>query len=335
MFASDNSPVEGDKDWAEMQSAQMAASAIDMSLRGGNSGGQPAGNYHVQKMVEILLTYNVHETELGYVQGMSDLCSPLYVTLEGDEAMVFWCFVNLMEERMVRVKALAIRYEAARPAACIDTSPASLPQKPNFYRDQSGMKRQLSALQELIALMDPQLYQHLEKTDSLNLFFCFRWVLIAFKREFKFDDCLSVWETIWSAPCKSFHLFLAMSILESHRGVITRYLQEFDEVLKYVNELAQTLEPQPLLTQAEVLYLGFRSLVEATDRRKAERASQAQASGASSTEGLRQRIPAGTGKDKEKEKSKDPLLKVLQDETEAEAKVPDIELSEDLRRLLE
>lgn len=36
------------------------------------------------------------------------------------------------------------------------------------------MKKQLSMLQQLAAMMDPELYRHLEKTDSLNLFFCFR-----------------------------------------------------------------------------------------------------------------------------------------------------------------
>lgn len=81
---------------------QMAASTLNTALRG-DAGGQPDTNYHVEKLVEILLTYNVWETELGYVQGMSDLCSPLYVVLEGDETLVFWCFVNLMEERMVRL----------------------------------------------------------------------------------------------------------------------------------------------------------------------------------------------------------------------------------------
>lgn len=30
----------------------------------------------------------------------------------------------------------------------------------NFLRDQSGMKKQLSTLQELISVMDPELYRH-------------------------------------------------------------------------------------------------------------------------------------------------------------------------------
>lgn len=36
----------------------------------------------------------------GYVQGMSDLCAPIYVVMGGDENMTFWCFVEVMN-RMV------------------------------------------------------------------------------------------------------------------------------------------------------------------------------------------------------------------------------------------
>lgn len=67
-------------------------------------------------------------------------------------------------------------------------------QEANFLRDQSGMKRQLSTLQQLISVMDPELHAHLDRTGSLNLFFCFRWILIAFKREFKFNDVIRLWE---------------------------------------------------------------------------------------------------------------------------------------------
>ena len=56
------------------------------------------------------------------------------------------------------------------------------------------MKRQLSTLQQLISVMDPELHAHLDRTGSLNLFFCFRWILIAFKREFKFNDVIRLWE---------------------------------------------------------------------------------------------------------------------------------------------
>lgn len=54
-----------------------------------------------------------------------------------------------------------------------------------------------------------------------------RWVLIAFKREFAFDDVLRLWEVLWTDYYSAnFVLFVALAILESHRDVILRYLIE-------------------------------------------------------------------------------------------------------------
>lgn len=36
----------------------------------------------------------------GYVQGMSDLCAPIYVVMQANEELTFWCFVEFMD-RMV------------------------------------------------------------------------------------------------------------------------------------------------------------------------------------------------------------------------------------------
>ena len=67
----------------------------------------------------------------------------------------------------------------------------------------------------------------------MNLFFCFRWILIAFKREFPFEDVLRSWEVLWTDRYSvHFVLFVALAVLESHRDVILRYLVEFDEILK-------------------------------------------------------------------------------------------------------
>lgn len=81
-------------------------------------GAQSPSNEHIDKMACILLTYNFYNKELGklcaifdaaalhvrcfagYVQGMSDLCAPLYVVMGADEELTFWCFVEVMN-RMV------------------------------------------------------------------------------------------------------------------------------------------------------------------------------------------------------------------------------------------
>jgi TBC1 domain family member 15 len=62
---------------------------------------------------------------------------------------------------------------------------------------------------------------------------CDRWVLIAFKREFVFEDVLKLWEVLWTDYYSNqFVLFVALAVLESHRDMILRYLVEFDEILK-------------------------------------------------------------------------------------------------------
>lgn len=43
------------------------------------------------------MTYVMYNFDLGYVQGMSDLLSPLLVQLN-DEVDAFWCFVGFMNK---------------------------------------------------------------------------------------------------------------------------------------------------------------------------------------------------------------------------------------------
>lgn len=125
------------------------------------------------------------------------------------------------------------------------------------------MKRQLSTLQQLIGIMDPELFRHLGMRSSyftsqfysidiylrknrrsklvfllpvrlfaplqvkINSLMSISWVLIAFKREFPFDDVLRLWEVLWTDHYTSgFVLFVALAVLESHRDMILRYLVE-------------------------------------------------------------------------------------------------------------
>ncbi|ETS03039.1 putative GTPase activating protein [Trichoderma reesei RUT C-30] len=195
-------------------------------------------NVHLEQMKEMLLTYNEYNKDLGYVQGMSDLLAPIYAVVQ-DDAVAFWAFQMFME-RMER----------------------------NFLRDQSGMRGQLLALDQLVHFMDPKLWDHLQSTDSTNFFFFFRMILVWYKREFDWPDVLKLWECLWTDYCSSsFHLFIALAILEKHRDVIMTHLKAFDEVLKYVNELSGTIDLDSTIIRAEALFRRFQRLVEAVDKR--------------------------------------------------------------------
>jgi hypothetical protein len=51
----------------------------------------------MEVLKDILCTYNIYNKELGYVQGMSDLLSPIYAVVE-EEELSFWAFVGFMEK---------------------------------------------------------------------------------------------------------------------------------------------------------------------------------------------------------------------------------------------
>lgn len=151
------------------------------------------------------------------------------------------------------------------------------------------MRSQLLTLDHLVQLMDPQLYLHLQSADSTNFFFFFRMLLVWYKREFEWVDVLRLWETLWTDwLSSSFHLFVALAILEKHRDVIMTHLKQFDEILKYsessivypnillteidniilVNELSSTIDLIPILTKAEALFRRFERTVEAIDKKE-------------------------------------------------------------------
>ncbi|KAJ9548570.1 hypothetical protein OSB04_021113 [Centaurea solstitialis] len=220
-------------------------------------------NPNVNLLRNILLTYSFYNFDLGYCQGMSDLLSPILFTME-DESEAFWCFVSLMERL-----------------------------GPNFNRDQNGMHSQLFALSKLVELLDSPLHNYFKQKDCLNYFFCFRWILIQFKRqvrsflphpilwncssenglcplselvshfvakhlllvwEFEYDQTLRLWEVLWTHhPSEHLHLYVCIAILKRHRAKIMGEQMSFDTLLKFINELSGCIDLDAVLRDAEAL----------------------------------------------------------------------------------
>nr|XP_018675435.1 PREDICTED: TBC1 domain family member 15 [Musa acuminata subsp. malaccensis] len=181
-------------------------------------------NPNVTILRDILLTYSFYNFDLGYCQGMSDFLSPILYVMK-DEAESFWCFVALMERL-----------------------------GPNFNRDQSGMHSQLFALSKLVEILDSPLHNYFKQTDCLNYFFCFRWILIQFKREFEYDQVMHLWEVLWTHYLSEhLHLYMCVAILKSHRKKIMGEQMDFDTLLKFINELSGNIDLDWTIREAEAL----------------------------------------------------------------------------------
>lgn len=182
-------------------------------------------NPNLVVLQDILMTYVMYNFDLGYVQGMSDILAPILLLLN-NEVDSFWCFVGFMD----RIAS-------------------------NFDMDQAGMKHQLLQLQQLLMFACPELAQHLAQKDSGNMYFCFRWLLVWFKREFSHRDIFRLWEVLWTGlPCANFHLLIAVAILDAEKDILISKDYGFTEILKHVNDLSMCLEVDKVLSSAEGIY---------------------------------------------------------------------------------
>ncbi|CAF1424033.1 unnamed protein product [Adineta steineri] len=187
---------------------------------------QDDNSVHLQILRDVLMTYNMYNFDLGYVQGMNDLLSPILIVME-EEVDAFWCFVGLMS-RMEK----------------------------NFHLDQAHIKSQLSNLHTLLQFIDAELANYLTENNSSNMYFFFRWMLICFKREFSFDDVMYLWEVIWTDYlCQNFDLLVCLAILLSQKTVIMESKFGCNEILKYFNDLSCNLDLDTCLLSAEKLYI--------------------------------------------------------------------------------
>ncbi|GAB2255635.1 hypothetical protein Droror1_Dr00009413 [Drosera rotundifolia] len=98
---------------------------------------EPCRIYHAARLVAILEAYAIHDNEIGYCQGMSDLLAPIVAMLD-DDSMAFWCFVGSMKKA-----------------------------RQNFRHNGDGIQQQLDFISKIIKHKDDQLYSHLKQTVQL------------------------------------------------------------------------------------------------------------------------------------------------------------------------
>lgn len=126
-------------------------------------------NQNIAALFNILTTYALNHPTVSYCQGMSDIASPLLVTM-CDEAQAYICFCAVMR----RLSA-------------------------NFMLDGVAMTLKFQHLGEALQYYDPEMAEYLRLQQADDLLFCYRWLLLEMKREFPFDDSLRMLEVLWSA----------------------------------------------------------------------------------------------------------------------------------------
>lgn len=121
------------------------------------------------KLWDVLSIYAWLDNDIGYVQGMNDICSPLVMLIE-NEADCFWCFDRAMRRMRENFRCTA---------------------------SSMGVQSQLGTLSQIMKTVDPKLHHHLQDLDGGEYLFAFRMLMVLFRREFSFADTLYLWELMW------------------------------------------------------------------------------------------------------------------------------------------
>jgi len=175
--------------------------------------------------------------DIGYMQGMCDLVAPLLVVLD-DEVVVHSCFNTLMT-RMIE----------------------------NFPTG-NQMDENFANMRALMQVLDEPLYDKIQQNgDFSHFYFCYRWFLLDFKREFSYEHVYRVWETIWAAEkvaSPQFFLFIALGLVESYRDIILDRNMDFTDIIKFFNEMAERHEAGRVLAISRDLVNQLQDLITET-----------------------------------------------------------------------
>ncbi|GAB2232566.1 hypothetical protein Droror1_Dr00011606 [Drosera rotundifolia] len=176
-------------------------------------------NPNVTSLHDILLTYTFYNFDLGYGQGMSDLLSPILYVMRGDSE-AFWCFSALVER--------------------LGT---------NFDRSHSWVHSELFALSKLMEILDIELHNYFKQIGCSDYLFCFRWILTQFKREFNYEETMTLWEVVWTNHLSDhFHLYLCIVILK-----IIDEQMDSSTLLLFITKLSDHIDLKETLWGAKAL----------------------------------------------------------------------------------
>ena len=220
--------------------------------------GPEAENVNVRRLRHVLEAYVLRDPEVGYCQGMSDILSPfvVYFGAPASGAGAFpgaWRPVGVADAELLDAWCLACFGAFMQEARAL---------RENFLPEPgNGIGRQLDALRDIVATVDPGVAGTLERAGLDGYFFCYRAVLVLFRRELALEQCVGLWELLWAedAVTRDMHLFiLAALVLEHARPSKGASPLGMDDLVRRFNDLAGTLDVGTLVAKARKVAKKYR-----------------------------------------------------------------------------
>eukprot|EP00041_Stephanoeca_diplocostata_P019374 m.417514 g.417514 ORF g.417514 m.417514 type:complete len:493 (+) comp21287_c0_seq1:145-1623(+) len=180
----------------------------------------PEAEYHWEVIERILFIYAKLNPGIGYVQGMNEICGPLYYIMasnpddawqEHAEADTYWCFMMLMSEF-----------------------------RDNFIKTLDDSSCGIGALMvrfgEVLNAYDAEVFESLTAKGIKPMFYGFRWLTCLLSQEFALPDVIRLWDSLFSKQNRQDYLIcICCSLVCSVRTEIVE--GEFADNVKLLQHL--------------------------------------------------------------------------------------------------
>ncbi|ELP92908.1 hypothetical protein EIN_312800 [Entamoeba invadens IP1] len=183
---------------------------------------------NVEKLRSVLKTYAIYNFKVLYGQGMSDLCS-LVMNIATEEHEIFWLFKLVMDVI-----------------------------SPYYLHDENLRKKSFDEVGQIIKFVNPGLYDYFERT-KVEYSFCYKWIVLLFKRDFEPAECLRVWDFFFAYPKRKLYLFFTSAIILEHAKSIVQEQKTFSGMIELLQNLHKKI-PAELIFSTDIIFQQFSQL---------------------------------------------------------------------------
>ena len=182
---------------------------------------------------------------IRYVQGMNEIVGALYYVLANDERNIEWS-------------------DGAEPdahglfGALLEADELRDIFVPELDAIRTGIRGRLSALQDLLLLHDPALYEHLYELGCSDAsFYAVRWFTALLSREFLLPDTIRLWDSMLASTHKeNFLRYVCVTLLLNVRQELLQNASDFATALSLLQHYPPlTCGMDALLEASRALYL--------------------------------------------------------------------------------
>lgn len=179
---------------------------------------------NAEVMNRILFIYAKIHDDVSYVQGMNDLLAPIYYCfsidnnpeyknhVEADSYITFEKLMDVIKNIFIRVK---------------DNEPG-------------GVNYRLNEINNLLKIIDYELFLHLQKNKVKNEFYAFRWMTLLFTQDFEMPDILRLWDSIFSDPeiFEFLYLLILAPIIIKRKDILKEQMSGIMMVIQNMEDIS-------------------------------------------------------------------------------------------------